>query len=127
MAEANLARAGVSDRVKVRIGRAVDSLAALSEAGEDPFDLVFIDADKASNPEYLEWALRLSRPGTVIIGDNVVREGAVIDDANTDPNVVGVRTFAELLGREPRVRATVVQTVGVKGYDGFALGLVAAG
>lgn len=127
VAAANLARAGVAERVSIRAGRAAHTLAALAAEGSGPFDLVFIDADKPSNAEYLAWALRLARPGTLIIGDNVVRDGAVADAASTDPNVVGVRSFVELLSREPRVRATAVQTVGAKGYDGFALALVQAG
>ena len=90
----------------------------------EPFDLVFIDADKPSNPLYLEWALRLTRPGSVIVGDNVVREGAVTDAASTDPRVQGVRTFTELISRHPKLTATAVQTVGEKGYDGFVMALV---
>jgi len=91
------------------------------------FDVVFIDADKPGNPQYLAKALQLSRPGTLIIGDNVVRDGSVADASSTDPNVVGVRSFIELLALEPRVQATAIQTVGVKGYDGFALALVLDG
>jgi predicted O-methyltransferase YrrM len=127
VAAANLARAGVADRVSIRTGRAVDTLAALAAEGGGPFDVVFIDADKPTNPEYLAWALRLARPGTLIIGDNVVRDGAVADAASTDPNVMGVRSFIDLLSNEPRVRATAVQTVGAKGYDGFVLALVQGG
>jgi predicted O-methyltransferase YrrM len=127
VAAANLARAGVAGRVSSRTGRATDTLAALAAEGSGPFDLVFIDADKPTNPEYLAWALRLARPGTLIIGDNVVRDGAVADAASTDANVVGVRSFIELLSNEPRVRATALQTVGAKGYDGFVLALVQGG
>ncbi|MFD5623959.1 O-methyltransferase [Streptomyces yangpuensis] len=121
-AAANLARAGLEDRVEIRRGRAVDLLPGLT--GLAPFDLVFIDADKPSNPEYLEWALRLTRPGSVIIGDNVVRDGAVVDPASTDPRVRGVRRFTELIAEHPRLTATALQTVGGKGYDGFVMALV---
>ncbi|MFC9811290.1 O-methyltransferase [Streptomyces virginiae] len=121
-AAANIARAGLEDRVEIRRGRAVDLLPGLT--GLDPFDLVFIDADKPSNPEYLEWALRLTRPGSVIIGDNVVRDGAVVDPATDDPRVQGVRRFTELIAEHPRLTATALQTVGAKGYDGFVMALV---
>ena len=124
VAWANLTRAGVADVVELRVGRAVDSLAQLVAEERGPFDLIFIDADKPSYPEYLAWALRLSRPGTLLIADNVVRKGAVIDPACPDANVQGVRRFLELLGAEPRVCATVLQAVGMKGYDGLALALV---
>lgn len=106
---------------EVRTGRAVDSLAELVDDGAEPFDLVFIDADKPSNPEYLSWALRLARPGALIIVDNVVRGGAVADAHSTDPSVVGIRAMHELIAAEPRLEATAVQTVGSKGYDGFTL------
>ncbi|MER7731946.1 O-methyltransferase [Streptomyces erythrochromogenes] len=121
-AAANIARAGLADRVEIRRGRAVDLLPGLT--GLAPFDLVFIDADKPSNPEYLEWALRLTRPGSIIIGDNVVRDGAVVDPASTDPRVRGVRRFTELIAEHPRLSATALQTVGGKGYDGFVMALV---
>jgi predicted O-methyltransferase YrrM len=124
VARANLKAAGVDDRAQVRVGRAVDSLAALAEERPEPFDLVFIDADKPSNPDYLAWALRLSRPGTVIVVDNVVRGGAVIDPGSPDPNVQGVRRLADLIAAEPRLTATAIQTVGAKGYDGFILARV---
>jgi predicted O-methyltransferase YrrM len=123
VARANIARAGVADVVDVRVGPALDTLPLL--AAETPFDLVFIDADKRSNPEYLGWALELSRPGTLIVADNIVRGGAVADAGSDDPSVVGVRRFLELVAAEPRLTATAVQTVGVKGYDGFVLALVA--
>lgn len=126
IAQANLLRAGVSEKVEIKVGRAVHSLEQLARQGVEPFDIIFIDADKPSNPQYLEWALRLSRRGTLIIADNVVRNGAVADAASEDPNVVGVRTFIELLAREPRVQTTALQTVGAKGYDGFAMALVHA-
>ncbi|WP_060177293.1 O-methyltransferase [Streptomyces sp. IMTB 1903] len=121
-AAANIARAGLEDRVEIRRGRAVDLLPGLT--GLAPFDLVFIDADKPSNPVYLEWALALTRPGSVIIGDNVVRDGAVVDPASTDPRVQGVRRFTELVAEHPRLSATALQTVGGKGYDGFVMALV---
>jgi predicted O-methyltransferase YrrM len=124
VARANLDRAGLSDRVELRVGPALDTLPELEREGAGPFDLVFIDADKSSYPEYLEWALRLSAPGTVIVGDNVVRGGRVADTGATDASVRGSRRFAELVGAEPRLRATAVQTVGAKGYDGFALAVV---
>ena len=120
IARANVERAAVGDVVDIRVGPAVQTLAQL----QGPFDLIFIDADKASYPEYLQASLELSRPGTLIIGDNVVRDGAVIDPSNEDPNIVGVRRFNEMLAAEPRVVATAIQTVGIKGYDGFAIALV---
>lgn len=122
IARANLRNAGVLDRVDLRLGRALESLPKLEDAG--PFDLIFIDADKPSNPEYLRWALKLSRPGTVIVTDNVVRDGKVVDAKSDDKDVKGTRRFAELLAAEPRLSATVLQTVGTKGYDGFALAVV---
>lgn len=121
VARANLSRAGVADRVEVRVGRAIDALPAL--AAGDPFDLIFIDADKPSTTDYFRWAVKLSRPGTVIVVDNVVRDGRVID-AGGDGDVQGMRRFLEAAAAEPRVDGTVLQTVGVKGYDGFALLLV---
>jgi predicted O-methyltransferase YrrM len=131
VARANLARAGLADLVEVRVGPAAESLAQLAAAGaepfDEPFDLVFIDADKPGYPEYLSWALRLTRPGGLIIGDNVVRGGAIADPDSDDPNVAGVRRFLELVAAEPRLTATVLQTVGVKGYDGLAIALVGAG
>ncbi|MFG1267499.1 O-methyltransferase [Xanthobacter versatilis] len=124
VARANLARAGLSDKVDLRVGRAIDTLPKLEEEGQGPFDLIFIDADKPSNPDYLHWALRLSRPGTVIICDNVVRSGKVLDSESSDANVIGVRRLFDLAGADPRLSSTAVQTVGAKGYDGFALLLV---
>lgn len=124
IARANLARCGLSDHVDVRIGPALDTLRTLKAEGAGPFDLVFIDADKPNNPHYLEWAVMLSRPGGVIIGDNVVRNGAVSDPRSSDANVIGVRQFLEAMGRHPRLTATAIQTVGVKGHDGFALAIV---
>ncbi|MFG3055209.1 O-methyltransferase [Kitasatospora sp. NPDC048239] len=126
VAGANLARAGLADVAEVRAGRALDTLPLLEQEQAGPFDLVFIDADKPANPDYLDWALRLTRPGSLIIGDNVVRDGAVTDPASDDPRVQGVRRFTELVAAHPRLTATAVQTVGEKGYDGFVLALVTA-
>jgi len=124
VARANLERAGLSDAVEVRLGAALDSLPQLAAEDLGPFDLSFIDADKANNAEYFNWALRLSRPGSVIVVDNVVRGGAVTDADSTDPATRGTRRLIEVMGTEPRVDATVIQTVGSKGYDGFALAVV---
>lgn len=124
VARANIARAGLADVVELQLGVALDTLPKLADEGYDPFDLIFIDADKPSNPDYFAWALTLSRRGSLIIIDNVVRNGAVLDAASDDPNVRGVRRFNELLAAEPRVSATAIQTVGSKGYDGFAIALV---
>ncbi|MEV4612508.1 O-methyltransferase [Kitasatospora sp. NPDC049258] len=121
VAEANLERAGLGGRTEVLVGKAADSLARLAEQGVEPFDFVFVDADKPSNPDYFEWALRLTRPGALIVVDNVVRGGAVADAGSTDAAVLGVRRMHELIAAEPRVSATSVQTVGTKGYDGFTL------
>ncbi len=126
VARANLARAGLSGAVELRLGPALETLPRLAAEGLGPFDLIFIDADKPNNPEYLAWALKLSRRETVIVGDNTVRDGAVVDRASTDPSVQGIRRFHELLAAEPRVNATAIQTVGSKGYDGFTLALVIA-
>jgi predicted O-methyltransferase YrrM len=125
MARGNLLRAGMAERVEIRVGPALDTLATMvDDDNADPFDLIFIDADKPNNPSYLRAALDLARPGTAIVGDNVVREGAVIDSASDDPRVLGVRGFHEVLATDPRVDATTIQTVGSKGYDGFSLALV---
>jgi predicted O-methyltransferase YrrM len=120
VARANLAAAGLSSVAEVRVGPALDSLPELT----GPFDLVFIDADKRNNAEYFRWALRLSTVGSLIIVDNVVRDGRVVDAGLDDPNVRGTRAVIEAMGAEPRVSATAVQTVGAKGYDGFAMALV---
>lgn len=125
VARANIAHAGLSDAVEVREGRALDTLPQIASEGGAPFDLVFIDADKASNAEYVAWALQLSRPGSMIIVDNVVRGGAVIDATSADPSVQGVRRFADFVANEPRLVATALQTVGSKGYDGLAVMIVA--
>jgi predicted O-methyltransferase YrrM len=124
IAAENIQRAGLSDVVDLRVGPAQETLPLLVDEGLGPFDLIFIDADKKSYPEYFVWALQLSRPGTVIVADNVIRNGGVADLENTDVNVVGARRLHELVGSEPRVTATTIQTVGSKGYDGFMLILV---
>jgi len=126
VAQNNIARAGLAGVVEIRLGRALETLPALAAERREPFDLIFIDADKPGYPDYLDWAIRLSHCGTLIVADNVVRNGAVIDPANPDPNVQGVRRFLERVAAEPRVTATAIQTVGSKGYDGFALILVTA-
>ena len=123
VARRNLGRAGVLDRAEVIVGPALETLPTLVSR-EEPFGLIFIDADKESYPEYLGWALKLSQPGTVIVADNVVREGRVADPGCKDPRVEGVRRFAELLAAEPRLSSTVLQTVGAKGYDGLSLSVV---
>jgi len=120
VAQANFAKAGVSERIDLRVGAALDVLPEL----EAPFDLVFIDADKVNNGRYAEWALRLSRPGSVIVCDNVVRGGGVLDEANRDPAIQGTRALFDFLAREPRLTATAVQTVGRKGWDGFTIAVV---
>lgn len=124
VARANIERAGLSDRVEVRLGSAHDSLPQLAGQGLGPFDLVFIDADKPSTPDYLTWALRLTKPGSLIVIDNVVRDGAVADAASANADVRGIQQALAMLAREPRVSATAFQTVGVKGYDGMAIALV---
>jgi predicted O-methyltransferase YrrM len=124
VARANLARAHLAAVVDVRLGRALDTLPLIAQEGLGPFDFFFIDADKANIPHYFQWALDLSRPGSVIVVDNVVRKGAVLDASSDDPNVQGVRRFNELVAAERRVSATAIQTVGSKGYDGFAIAVV---
>jgi predicted O-methyltransferase YrrM len=126
VATANLARAGLDGRVQVRVGPARDTLRQLSEEGVPPFDLVFIDADKTGYPEYLTLVMALVHPGTMIIADNVVRDGAVADPDSTDANVRAVRQYNALVAAEPRLSATVLQTVGSKGYDGLTIALVTA-
>jgi len=123
---ANLVRAGLDAMVDLRLGPALETLPRLAAEGHGPFDLIFIDADKEGYAAYFTWALRLSRRGTVIVADNVVRKGAVIDPHHSDPRVQGVRRFFDLLAAEPRVTATAIQTVGGKGYDGLAIALVTA-
>jgi predicted O-methyltransferase YrrM len=126
VARLNIARAGFTDRAEVRVGPARDTLSQLASEGRSPFDLIFIDADKESYPEYLAWALKLARPGALIIADNVIRDGKILDPADTDPRVQGARRFNQLLAEEPRVKATVIQTVGGKGHDGMAIAIVTA-
>ena len=126
VAAANFARAGMASIVELLLGPALETLPRLAANGRGPFDLIFIDADKENYADYLRWALKLSRIGTLIISDNVVRNGAVIDPASSDPRVQGVRRFYEALAAEPRLSATAIQTVGSKGYDGFSIALVTA-
>jgi predicted O-methyltransferase YrrM len=121
---ANIARAGLKGMVEQRFGPALDTLPQIAAEGRGPFDLIFIDANKSTMAEYFEWALKLAHPGSMIIADNVIRDGAVIDAASKDADVQGVRRFNERLAAEPRISATEIQTVGGKGYDGFALVLV---
>jgi predicted O-methyltransferase YrrM len=124
IARANLARAGLTDRVELRLGPALETLPRLAAETRAPFDLIFIDADKPNTPAYFDWAVKLSRPGTLIIVDNVTRKGAVIDATSLEPDVQGMRRFTEQLAAEKRVTATALQTVGSKGYDGLVLALV---
>jgi predicted O-methyltransferase YrrM len=124
VARVNIEHAGLSSIVELRLGPALESLAQLHAEGAPPFDFIFIDADKQNIPGYLEWSLRFSRPGTVIITDNVVRDGAVIDPQDPDPRVQGVRRFFEMIAADSRIEATTLQTVGSKGYDGFTLAVV---
>jgi predicted O-methyltransferase YrrM len=129
IASANIERAGLAELVQVRAGKALDTLPALAAEAPDPFDLVFIDADKVHTPDYFQWALRLTRPGSLIVADNVVRDGTLADAGSRDPAVLGGRRLHELLASarshgQPRVSATTIQTVGTKGYDGFTLALV---
>ncbi|MFE2886019.1 O-methyltransferase [Streptomyces sp. NPDC059272] len=126
VATRNIARAGLDKIVEVRVGPALESLPVLVDEHQDPFDLVFIDADKSNNPHYVEWALKLTRPGSLIIVDNVVRGGRVADPDNASPDVQGTRTAIELIGSHARLSGTAIQTVGRKGYDGFALTRVLA-
>jgi predicted O-methyltransferase YrrM len=121
VARRNIERAGYADRIEVRVGAAADTLPLLAAERPQPFDFVFIDADKPNNPVYLEWAIKLGRPGTVIVLDNVVRDGEVANAASRDPNVLGSRGAFELIAANPRLSATALQTVGAKGYDGFAV------
>ncbi|MEU2773194.1 O-methyltransferase [Streptomyces sp. NPDC007162] len=120
----NIARAGLDRLVEVRVGPALESLPKLADENPAPFDLVFIDADKANNPHYVEWALRLTRAGSLIVVDNVVRGGRVVDARSAEPDVVGTRAAIELIAAHPRLSGTAIQTVGSKGYDGFALARV---
>jgi predicted O-methyltransferase YrrM len=124
VAQASIARAGLEGSVELIVGPALESLRRLADEGRGPFDLVFIDADKQSTPEYFTWSLELTRPGSLIVVDNVVRRGTLVDAASTDPNTQGMRRFVELAGAERRVAATAIQTVGSKDYDGFVVARV---
>ncbi|RWL43084.1 MAG: O-methyltransferase [Mesorhizobium sp.] len=124
VARSNFERAGVSGKVDLRVGPALQSLAALVDENAGPFDLIFIDADKPNNPNYLDWAMKLSRPGAVIVCDNVIRDGAVLDTDGRDANVEGARAAFSFIGGEKRLDGTAIQTVGAKGYDGFAIAIV---
>ncbi|MFE2265750.1 O-methyltransferase [Streptomyces griseosporeus] len=126
IATRNIARAGLDKVVEVRVGPALESLPKLADENPPPFDLVFIDADKANNAHYVEWALRLTRAGSVIVVDNVVRGGRVADSDSTEPDIQGTRAAIELIAAHPRLSGTAIQTVGSKGYDGFALARVLA-
>lgn len=127
VARKNFARAGLEGMIELRVGRALETLPQLAAEGRGPFDLIFIDADKAGTADYFAWALKLSRPGSLIVVDNVVRNGAVVDAASEDAGVRGVRRFHDLIAAERRVSATAIQTVGSKGYDGFVLAVVNGG
>lgn len=124
IARANIDRAGLAERVEIMVGDARQSMRKLIADLRGPFDFIFIDADKSAAAEYFDWAVRLARPGSVIVVDNVVRTGEVIDPKSTDASVQGIRRFNEALARDPRVSATAIQTVGSKGYDGFVLAVV---
>ncbi len=124
VARTNIAFAGLSDRVEFRIGAALDVLPELAREGQGPFDLIFIDANKSNMPEYFDWAVRVSRPGSLILVDNVIRDGKVLDRSSTDADIQGMRRFNERVAAEKRVSATELQTVGSKGYDGFAMAVV---
>jgi predicted O-methyltransferase YrrM len=124
VARANIARAGLADRVEIKVGRAQDTMPALIEAGVEPFDLIFIDADKPSTPDYFLWAVKLARRGALIVVDNVVREGRVLDARSDSPHIQGLRRFYALAATDPLVSGTALQTVGSKGHDGLAILLV---
>jgi Predicted O-methyltransferase len=124
VAQANIARAGLEQIIELRVGAALDSLAQIAEEGQEPFDMVFIDADRRNFVKYLNWAMKLTQRGSLIVMDNVVRSGAILDETQTDDNLRGVRELYDALAAEPRLRTTAIQTVGSKGYDGFALGVV---
>ena len=126
VARKNLDAAGVGGKVEIRVGAAADSLEQLAREGVAPFDLIFIDADKKNNPVYVQWAMKLARRGTVIIVDNVIRDGKVVDAKSADADIQGTRAMFELMGKEPRLTATAIQTVGGKGYDGFVIAVVTA-
>lgn len=124
VARENIVRAGLSEKVDIRVGNALETLAALEKENAGPFDLIFIDADKPPYAEYFQWALRLSRPGSLIVADNVIREGAVLEPDSPDERVTGVRRFNQLIADHPAVSASILQTVGAKGYDGMAFAVV---
>jgi predicted O-methyltransferase YrrM len=124
VARKNFQRAGLEKIIEIRVGKALDTLPQVAAAHPAPFDLIFIDADKQNNPHYFAWALKLSRPGTIIIIDNVVRDGEVLNASSAAADIQGIRKLLEILGHEPRVQATAVQTVDGKGHDGFAIALV---
>ena len=124
IARANITRAGVMDRVEIRLGAALKSLQALHESNAAPFDFIFIDADKKSLPEYLDWSLKLAHKGTILVADNVIRDGKIINAKSSDQNVQGARGFLELAAANPRLNATAIQSVDRKGYDGFAMAVV---
>jgi len=124
IARANIARAGLAAVVEVRVGPALETLPQLAAEGRSPFDLIFIDADKENYADYFAWALKLARPGSLIIADNVIRDGEILDPASNDSRVQGIRRFNQLLANEPRVKATAIQTVGRKGHDGMAIAVV---
>ena len=124
VAQSNIRNAGLSSIVEIRVGAAADSLAQLHAEGAQPFDMIFIDADKPNNPTYLEWAVKFSRKGTLIVVDNVIRDGKIADADSTDPAITGTRRMFEMLAADSRLEATGLQTVGSKGYDGFATALV---
>jgi predicted O-methyltransferase YrrM len=124
VARKNFARAGVENKIELRLGKALDTLPQVAAEMRDPFDMFFIDANKSNMPEYFEWSLKLARKGSVIIADNVVREGAVLDAKSKDADIQGIRRFLEMVGKEKRVSGTALQTVSTKNYDGFALVLV---
>ena len=127
VARENLAAAGLGRVVDLRLGRAIDLLPQIAAENAGPFDLIFVDADKPSNPDYFAWAMKLSKPGSLIIIDNVVRKGEVLNTSSEDASIVGTRKMVEIVSKEPRVSGTVVQTVGVKGYDGFVIARVNGG
>ena len=124
VATENIRRAGLDHLVQLRLAPALETLQQLVAEAVPPFDFIFIDADKPNNPVYLDWALKLSHPGTVILADNVIREGAILDPQSTDPSVTGTRRFFDEASANRRLTATAIQTVGTKGHDGFALAIV---
>jgi predicted O-methyltransferase YrrM len=124
VARKNFARAGVDNKIELRLGKALDTLPKIAAEGLGPFDLFFIDANKSNMPEYFEWSLKLARKGSIIIADNVVRAGAVLDANSKDADIQGIRRFLEMVGKEKRVSGTALQTVSTKNYDGFAMVLV---